>query len=214
MHGLALNVNTNLEYFANIVPCGINDKAVTSMEKELQHKINLSEDSRLNLNVEYLDANFIPDSGIPVLGELVANVPRRANYQPQNDSSEQQVVRFQLDYQARVNEWLEIRNKFYRRDLDWLSAGTIYNGVFPSRQTGLPAVSRTLILLDDNQAFTGNQLEAIVSFETGRVAKQHRSFRSSSRSFRPRFHSVPIETNRTSRPGRTQRRSRRLNRRR
>jgi lipoyl(octanoyl) transferase len=35
MHGFALNVNTNLDYFNSIVPCGINDKAVTSMEKEL-----------------------------------------------------------------------------------------------------------------------------------------------------------------------------------
>lgn len=35
MHGFALNVNTNLDYFSNIVPCGITDKAVTSLEKEL-----------------------------------------------------------------------------------------------------------------------------------------------------------------------------------
>ncbi|MBX2899334.1 MAG: lipoyl(octanoyl) transferase LipB [Cyclobacteriaceae bacterium] len=35
MHGLAFNVNVNLDYFAHIVPCGIADKAVTSMEKEL-----------------------------------------------------------------------------------------------------------------------------------------------------------------------------------
>lgn len=35
MHGFALNVNTNLEYFDNIVPCGISDKAVTSLEKLL-----------------------------------------------------------------------------------------------------------------------------------------------------------------------------------
>ena len=35
MHGLAFNVNANLNYFTNIVPCGIADKAVTSMEKEL-----------------------------------------------------------------------------------------------------------------------------------------------------------------------------------
>ena len=35
MHGLALNVNTNLHYFDYIVPCGLADKAVTSMEKEL-----------------------------------------------------------------------------------------------------------------------------------------------------------------------------------
>jgi len=35
MHGLAFNVNTNLEYFKNIVPCGIDDKDVTSMQREL-----------------------------------------------------------------------------------------------------------------------------------------------------------------------------------
>lgn len=37
MHGLAFNVNSSLDYFSNIVPCGITDKAVTSMEKELKH---------------------------------------------------------------------------------------------------------------------------------------------------------------------------------
>ncbi|MEQ9442426.1 MAG: lipoyl(octanoyl) transferase LipB [Cyclobacteriaceae bacterium] len=35
MHGFALNVNTDLQYFDYIVPCGIEDKAVTSLEKEL-----------------------------------------------------------------------------------------------------------------------------------------------------------------------------------
>ena len=35
MHGFALNVNTNLDYFKNIIPCGIDDKEVTSMEREL-----------------------------------------------------------------------------------------------------------------------------------------------------------------------------------
>jgi lipoyl(octanoyl) transferase len=41
MHGFALNVNTPLEYFTYIVPCGITDKAVTSMEKELGHPVDL-----------------------------------------------------------------------------------------------------------------------------------------------------------------------------
>jgi lipoyl(octanoyl) transferase len=43
MHGLALNVNTNLEYFGNIIPCGIDDKAVTSMEKELAGPLNIKQ---------------------------------------------------------------------------------------------------------------------------------------------------------------------------
>lgn len=43
MHGLALNVNTNLEYFNNIIPCGIDDKAVTSMEHELNKPLEMNE---------------------------------------------------------------------------------------------------------------------------------------------------------------------------
>ena len=35
MHGFALNVNTDLSYFNHIIPCGIEDKTVTSLEKEL-----------------------------------------------------------------------------------------------------------------------------------------------------------------------------------
>ncbi len=35
MHGFAFNVNTDLNYFKNIVPCGIDDKDVTSMQREL-----------------------------------------------------------------------------------------------------------------------------------------------------------------------------------
>jgi len=43
MHGFALNVNANLGYFDNIIPCGIKGKAVTSMEAELDKKIPLDE---------------------------------------------------------------------------------------------------------------------------------------------------------------------------
>jgi lipoyl(octanoyl) transferase len=43
MHGFAFNVNTDLSYFENIVPCGISDKAVTSMEKELGFSQNMVE---------------------------------------------------------------------------------------------------------------------------------------------------------------------------
>ncbi|HTL82360.1 MAG TPA: lipoyl(octanoyl) transferase LipB [Bacteroidia bacterium] len=43
MHGWALNVNPDLSYFNRIVPCGISDKAVTSMEKELGKKVDMEE---------------------------------------------------------------------------------------------------------------------------------------------------------------------------
>ena len=43
MHGFALNVNTNLGYFDNIIPCGIRGKAVTSIEAELNQKVNIEE---------------------------------------------------------------------------------------------------------------------------------------------------------------------------
>lgn len=43
MHGLAFNINTNLDYFNNIVPCGIDDKAVTSMQKELGREVDINE---------------------------------------------------------------------------------------------------------------------------------------------------------------------------
>lgn len=43
MHGFAFNVNANLDYFRYIVPCGIDDKAVTSMEQELGKLLDLEE---------------------------------------------------------------------------------------------------------------------------------------------------------------------------
>lgn len=43
MHGFAFNVNANLDYFKNIVPCGIDDKDVTSMQRELGHQLDMEE---------------------------------------------------------------------------------------------------------------------------------------------------------------------------
>ena len=43
MHGLALNVNNDLSFFNNIIPCGLEDKQVTSIEKELGKKVEITE---------------------------------------------------------------------------------------------------------------------------------------------------------------------------
>ncbi|MDA3893885.1 MAG: lipoyl(octanoyl) transferase LipB [Salinivirgaceae bacterium] len=43
MHGFALNVNTKLNYFTYINPCGFKDKGVTSMQKELGYELNFDE---------------------------------------------------------------------------------------------------------------------------------------------------------------------------
>lgn len=43
MHGLAFNINTDLNYFDHIVPCGLDDKSVTSLEKELGKKMDFFE---------------------------------------------------------------------------------------------------------------------------------------------------------------------------
>jgi len=43
MHGFALNVNTNLDYFEYIIPCGIKGKSVTSLQQELGRQIEIKE---------------------------------------------------------------------------------------------------------------------------------------------------------------------------
>lgn len=46
MHGFAFNVNTDLNYFKHIIPCGIDDKDVTSMARELGHEVDMEEVKR------------------------------------------------------------------------------------------------------------------------------------------------------------------------
>lgn len=54
MHGFALNINTDLSYFEYIVPCGIQGKAVTSVEKELGRNVPF-EEVKTKLKVHFAD---------------------------------------------------------------------------------------------------------------------------------------------------------------
>lgn len=61
MHGFALNVNTDLDYFNFIIPCGISNKQVTSIQKELGREVDLKEvKERIKKNFEFVfDAELI-----------------------------------------------------------------------------------------------------------------------------------------------------------
>ena len=47
MHGIGFNVNSDLSYFSHIIPCGIDDKAVTSMQQELGFALSMAEVSAI-----------------------------------------------------------------------------------------------------------------------------------------------------------------------
>ncbi len=61
MHGFALNVNTDISYYNGIIPCGISNKGVTSLEVELEKKIDESEVKKKILKhfAEVFESKFI-----------------------------------------------------------------------------------------------------------------------------------------------------------
>ena len=53
MHGFAFNINTDLSYFENIIPCGIVGKNVTSLEQEIGRKVDIEKvKEQLKKNIE------------------------------------------------------------------------------------------------------------------------------------------------------------------
>ena len=60
MHGIGFNIHPNLSYFENIIPCGISDKNVTSLSKELGKEITTNEVTPVFLEKMAEQFNFKP----------------------------------------------------------------------------------------------------------------------------------------------------------
>lgn len=127
-----------------------------------------NESTFINFNIEGMASDFAPDAGLPVFADAVAEVPRDRSYASPLDFSEQDILRFQIDYQTQISSRLTLRNKTYRRELDWRTNGTLLNGVLRLRPEDLD-IFRTLVLLDDVQEITGNQFELTTTLETGSI---------------------------------------------
>ncbi len=119
-------------------------------------------------NFEYVTSQYKPDSGLPIIGEMVADVPRTQSYQSPFDTSDQNIYRARVDIQSRVSRHITLRDKLYYTDFSWVSDGTLFSGVFPNAQQGLD-ILRSLLLLDDHQKVLGNQFELLFTFSTGSV---------------------------------------------
>lgn len=64
MHGFALNVNTDLQYFDNIIPCGIVNKKVSSVQQELKQQVDMQEVK------EKLQRNFENVFGVKLVNSI------------------------------------------------------------------------------------------------------------------------------------------------
>ncbi len=128
----------------------------------------LNEKTPLTINFEYVNNEYKPDSGLPLLSNELPDVPRTRSYQSPLDTSDQAIYRLRADVTSEINAHVTLRDKFYFTDLDWQSDGTLLVGAFPN-VAGSVDVFRNLLLLDDRQKLLGNQLEALVTFMTGAV---------------------------------------------
>lgn len=119
-------------------------------------------------NFEYVTSKYKSDSGLPIIGGEVADVPRTQSYQSPFDASDQDIYRARVDLQSRLSPRVTLRNKLYYTDFSWVSQGSLFSGVFPNAEGSLD-ILRSLVLLDDRQKVLGNQFELLSTFRTGHV---------------------------------------------
>lgn len=135
----------------------------------------LNNRNTLHANVEYVYSELSPDAGIPMLLNAnsgtftsVFNTDAKTSFQPDSDVSEQQMLRFKVDFRSRLNNVVSIRNKLYYTNLDWQSQSTLLGGAVTDQFLGT-IVPRSSSTLDDRQWVIGNQLELIANIEAGGV---------------------------------------------
>ncbi len=134
--------------------------------------------SEFNVNFEYLGNDYETDSGIPLvynsetgLLDQMADIDRTTSFQVPADYSDQEIMRFKLNYLRKLNAQWQISNKFYYTALEWQSAGTLLTGAYPAPD-GTYQVSCSLQVLDDRQQVTGNQFEVALKMNWGRFKHQ------------------------------------------
>jgi TonB-dependent siderophore receptor len=128
----------------------------------------LNDRTSITANFEYVDSEYKPDSGLPLLmlNNSIPDVPRTRSYQAPFDISNQKIIRARVDFETKPSNAITLQDKFYYTDLDWQTEGTLLLGAFPDQQGNL-WVARLLNALDDRQKLIGNQLEAVLAFNTG-----------------------------------------------
>ena len=156
--GLALRVNAMARGSDNYR----DDKGYSEWAVNPAAAFRFGDRAFVEASAEYVANDYSPDSGLPLLGDALAPVPRTRSYQAPGDSSEQAILRLRLDGEVKLSDRLTLRDKLYFTDFEWPSAGTLLNGLLPGEDGSL-GVMRTRLSLDDRQRFAGNQLEAVVA---------------------------------------------------
>ncbi|MEM7350420.1 MAG: TonB-dependent siderophore receptor [Acidobacteriota bacterium] len=144
------------------------DKASTVTAVNPVFTFLAGDNTAITVSADVLRSDFEPDAGIPLFFGTVPDVPRERSYQTPFDFSDQDVYRFQVNVESRLNSKVTLRNKTYFTALDWESKGTLINAAFPNA-VGSVDVVRTRTVLDDRQEFLGNQLDFLWKWETGGV---------------------------------------------
>ncbi|MBN2011499.1 TonB-dependent siderophore receptor [candidate division KSB1 bacterium] len=134
----------------------------------------LTPKTTVNVNAEYINSKYKPDSGIPLVYNFLmrrlnrlADVPRTNSYQTPFDFSNQKITRVKMSVEQKLTEAIAFQSKIYFTRLDWNSQGTLINGAFPNEWTGKLNVSRSMSYIDDVRDVVGNQNEFTLSVASG-----------------------------------------------